>query len=125
MPIPEAPASMSSFGTKLLSGLPTLRRTAGPGSSCIQSTEIQNLDILSAGDGRRELSASGIKALVDALPALKREYSHIIFDLPAVQEHSPAMQIAGLMDGVILVVEAKSTRWEVAGRAKEDLLQSD
>ncbi|MFZ0944113.1 MAG: hypothetical protein WB930_11840 [Syntrophobacteraceae bacterium] len=40
-------------------------------------------------------------------------------------DSSPAMQIAGLMDGVVLVVEAESTRWEVAGRAKEDLLQAD
>jgi len=35
------------------------------------------------------------------------------------------MQIADLMDGVILVVEAEKTRWEVASRAKEDLLQAN
>ena len=121
----RSPSQHLSFLTKLSPGLTDFTSNGRPGLSCIQSTEIGNLDVLSAGDGKPELSANGLKALAAALPALKREYSHIIFDLPAVQEHSPAMQITGLMDGVILVVEAESTRWEVAGRAKEDLLQSN
>ncbi|MGO9021244.1 MAG: GumC family protein [Syntrophobacteraceae bacterium] len=121
----RSPSQHVSFGTNLYPGLADFTSNGQPGLSCIQSTEIENLDVLSAGDGKPELSANGLKALADALPALKREYSHIIFDLPAVQEHSLAMQIAGLMDGVILVVEAESTRWEVAIRAKEDLLQAN
>ena len=104
---PSCPSQHLSFRTKLSPGLTDFTSNGRPSLSCIQSTEIENLDILSAGDGKPELSASGLKALAAALPALKREYSHIIFDLPAVQEHSPAMQIAGLMDGVILVVEAE------------------
>ncbi len=119
----RSPSQHVSFGTKLSPGLTDFTSNGRPGLSCIQPTEIENLDILSAGDGKQELSTSGIKALAAALPALKREYSHIIFDLPAMQEQSPAMQIAGFMDGVILVLEAESTRWEVASRAKEDLLQ--
>ncbi len=120
----RSPSQHVSFKTKLCPGLTDFTSNGGRSLSCIQSTEIENLDVLSAGDGKPELSAGGIKALAAALPALKHEYTHIIFDLPSVHEHSPAMRIAGLMDGVILVVEAESTRWEVAGRAKEDLLQS-
>lgn len=118
----SGPSQHSIFGVSLSPGLVDFTMNGRPSLSCIQSTEIENLDLLSAGSGKPEHSAGGLRALAAALPALKREYSHIIFDLPSVQEHSPAAQIAALMDGVILVVEADSTRWEVVSRAKEDLL---
>jgi len=121
----RSPSQHVSFRTKLSPGLTDYTSNGRPALSCIQSTEIENLDLLSAGGGKPELSANALNSIAAALPALKREYSHIIFDLPSVQEHSSAMQIAGLMDGVILVVEAESTRWEVANSAKEDLLQAD
>jgi uncharacterized protein involved in exopolysaccharide biosynthesis/Mrp family chromosome partitioning ATPase len=121
----RSPSQHSIFGTKLSPGLADFTMNGRPSLSCIQSTGVENLDLLSAGSGKPELPANALNSIAAALPALKREYSHIIFDLPSVQEHSPAMQIAGLMDGVILVVEAESTRWEVASRAKEDLLQAN
>jgi uncharacterized protein involved in exopolysaccharide biosynthesis/Mrp family chromosome partitioning ATPase len=121
----SCPSQHSIFGTKLSPGLADFTMNGRPSLSCIQSTDIENLDLLSAGSGKLELPAGGLKALAAALPSLKREYSHIIVDLPSVRDHGPAMQIAGLMDGVILVVEAESTRWEVASRAKEDLLQAN
>ena len=119
------PSQHSIFNTKLSPGLTDFTMNGRPSLSCIQSSGIENLDVLSAGNGKPELAAGGLKAIARALPALKLEYNHIIFDLPAVQDHAPAMQIAGLMDGVIMVVEAEKTRWEVANRAKEDLLQAN
>ncbi len=121
----SCPSQHSIFGTKLSPGLTDFTMHGRPSLSCIQSTGMENLDVLSAGNGTPELCASGLKALAAALPALKHEYSHIIFDLPSVQDRGPAMQIAGLMDGVIMVVEAEKTRWEVANRAKEDLLHAN
>ena len=56
---------------------------------------------------------------------LRRQYSAIICDLPPVLEQGPAMQIAGIMDGVVLVVEAEKTRWEVANKARNALLLAD
>jgi Mrp family chromosome partitioning ATPase len=35
------------------------------------------------------------------------------------------MRIAALMDGVVLVVEAEKTRWEVANKVREALVQAD
>jgi capsular exopolysaccharide synthesis family protein len=119
------PIQHVSFAARLSPGLADFTMNGRPSLSCIQSTAIANLDILSAGNGKPELSANALNSIAAALPALKREYNLIIFDLPAVQEHSPAMQIAGLIDGVILVVEAEKTRWEVASKAKDDLLQSN
>jgi capsular exopolysaccharide synthesis family protein len=120
----RSPSQHLSFGTKLYPGLAEFGSNGRPAIASIQPTSVENLDILSAGDGSHELAASALKAFADALPALKREYSHIICDLPPLQEHSSAMRIAGMMDGVVLVVEAEKTRWEVAGKAKEELLQA-
>jgi len=43
--------------------------------------------------------------------------------MPAVGEVHSAARLASLCDGVVLVVEAGSQRWEVVCKAKEQLLK--
>lgn len=116
------PSQHSNFGVNLYPGFTEFVSNGRPSMSCIQSTVVENLDILSAGDQKAGARGNLLKKFADALPALKREYSHIIFDLPSLQEHGAAIELAGFMDGVIMVVEAEGTRWEVANRTKEELL---
>ncbi len=119
------PSQHSKFGTKLSPGLVDFGSNGLSGITCIQSADVENLDILSAGNGAQDLSAKVLKAFSQALPALRREYSFIICDLPPLLEHGPSMRIAALMDGVVLVVEAEKTRWEVANKVREALVQAD
>ena len=119
------PCQHLKFGARLSPGLADFGSNGRPVLSCIQSSEVENLDILTAGNGGQDLSSNVIKAFSEALAAIRREYSFIICDLPPVREHSPAMRIAALMDGVVLVVEAEKTRWEVANKVREALVQAD
>lgn len=120
-----SPCQHVNFGTSLSPGLIDFESNGLVDLSCIQPATVENLDVLSAGAGGRELSPNGVKAFCEALPALRQEYTVIICDLPPVLEQSPAMRIAAMMDGVVLVVEAEKTRREVANKAREALLQAD
>lgn len=52
-------------------------------------------------------------------------YNLIIIDAPAVNPYSDALSLARLVDGAIMVIDAKTTRWEVAQRAQSVLNNSD
>jgi succinoglycan biosynthesis transport protein ExoP len=64
------------------------------------------------------------KTFKDLLDVWKRTYSFTVFDMPPVLEENSAVRLAGLLDGVILVVEAERARWEVVQRAKGLLEQA-
>ena len=58
-----------------------------------------------------------------ALPQLLKEVSHdfelAVFDLPTAGQASCTHRLAGLLDGVLLVVESERVYWEAAQRVKE------
>jgi uncharacterized protein involved in exopolysaccharide biosynthesis/Mrp family chromosome partitioning ATPase len=58
------------------------------------------------------------------LPLLRENYHFVVFDLPAMRLTSSVARLAGMMDGVVLVVEAEKVRWEDARRATELLVQA-
>lgn len=119
------PGLHTCFGTNLSPGLTDLGSNGWTAQACIQSASVENLDLLSAGNGDRGLTPSVLKTFSEVLPALRLEYKAIICDLPPLLENSPAVGIASVMDGVVLVVEAEKTRREVAAKVKEALLQAD
>lgn len=92
-------------------------------TAIIQPSPVSNLDLLCAGkwdiSGKARLFES--KAFTDMLNYWKNEYSFVVLDTPAVWEENHAVTLGGIVDGVILVVEAESVRWEVALWAKERL----
>lgn len=112
-----------------------LRMTPSPGvaealvrdvplADVIQPTPLDNLDVLMAGgsvaDPAEVYEAWG---LADLIRALKTTHELVVFDLPAMSDAAGVLRVAGLLDGVILVVESERVRWQVARRNKE-LLQS-
>jgi Mrp family chromosome partitioning ATPase len=57
----------------------------------------------------------------DLLGLLKREFSFVVIDTPAIFETAAAVRLCSLADDVLLVVEAEKTPWEVAQEAKRVL----
>jgi capsular exopolysaccharide synthesis family protein len=68
------------------------------------------------------MTASRLRSTMNSLRNLS---ALTIIDGPPVTLYPEACELARLADGVILVVRAESTRWEVAKQAKRLLLQSD
>jgi len=60
-------------------------------------------------------------AMREALQSLRARFDWVILDGPPVTAYSDAGVLAPLTDGVVLVVQAERTRWEVAQQAKRAL----
>ena len=56
---------------------------------------------------------------------LRSEFNYIIFDSPPVLTSVDAVSLASVVDGVILIIRAGQTRWEVAQHAKHKLLAAE
>ena len=109
-----------------------VRPTASPapaasetGTCAIRGGSTENVEVLALEKHVLDHARKGhLSAMLQLLPIMKREYSHIIFDLPPLWTDTAAIPIARAMDGVILVIEAGKTRWEVAKRAKDKLTEA-
>jgi capsular exopolysaccharide synthesis family protein len=66
----------------------------------------------------------GLPALKAALEQLRARFDWVILDGPPVTVYSDAAVLAPLVDGVVLVVEAERTRWEVVSQARRTLEES-
>ena len=66
----------------------------------------------------------GAPALREVLEGLRAKYAWVIVDGPPATVYSDAGILAPLVDGVVLVVEAEKTRWQVAEQAKRSLEES-
>jgi capsular exopolysaccharide synthesis family protein len=84
----------------------------------------RNLHILTAGtlngNPPRILLPSRFNAMINSM---KKDYHYVVLDMPAVGESRSAARLASLCDGVVLVVEAGSQRWEILCKTKEQLLK--
>lgn len=98
-----------------------LLERARPGDLA-QRTAVPGLSILAAGAAAGRLArACEAASLADVVDSLREGFGLVVFDLPALGAASFAARLAGLLDGVVLVVEAERTRREVVLREKETL----
>jgi hypothetical protein len=55
---------------------------------------------------------------------LGEEYELIVIDSPPATRSSRGLALTGQVDGVVLVLEAETTRWPVAAHVKESIVRS-
>jgi Mrp family chromosome partitioning ATPase len=110
------------FGVTNHHGLADALRQQGTIRNFTQRLRPDNLWLLSCGsvatDSPSLLSSDRLKAL---LAQLRKEFDYLLINVSAVVLDGAASLWGPLVDGVILVVEANSTRREVARKAKESL----
>jgi len=99
--------------TELVRGDSTLADT-------IKKTEIQNLNIITNGIPHSNPSSVLESKLLDALIAqMKDQADWVLFDCAPINSYNDSSTLAPKVDGVMMVIEAENTRWEVAQTAKE------
>ena len=76
----------------------------------------------SAGGNGVSLTLDDVQAWISSLPA---EFAHVVISAPPVGLYTDAVLLGRRADGVVLVLEANSTRREAAHRAKELLQESN
>jgi capsular exopolysaccharide synthesis family protein len=88
----------------------------------MKRTETEGLFLVSAGNPVANpfslFESAGINAVIESM---RNEADWILLTAPPVNAYNDAIALAKKVDGVVLVVEAEQTRWEVARSAKERL----
>jgi succinoglycan biosynthesis transport protein ExoP len=91
----------------------------------IKSSGVKNLDVIPAGSFQANLNRVFSKnTFKRALGHIAGDYDHIVFDSPPVTVFPDAAAIAGGVDGVLLVIAAHRTRWEIIEGATRKLNKS-
>ena len=120
------PSAHRTFGVDLQPGLVEILMGGHQRPIGVHPSVMADLSVLAAGKPNGSAAQSfGSDSLSDVLAAMKEDFDLVVVDLPAAIHESPAIRLAGLLDGVLLVVQAKRVRCEVAQRMKELLEQAD
>jgi capsular exopolysaccharide synthesis family protein len=103
--------------TNILTGEKDLKKI-----SICEKQDIPNLYIMTSGPippNPAEILSSN--KMCQLLEHLKKEYDMVIIDTPPVGQVTDAAILAGITDGVLLVVASSQTRIDMAKRAKKAL----
>jgi capsular exopolysaccharide synthesis family protein len=88
----------------------------------MKRTEAEGLFVVTAGSPVANPSSFFESARINALiEEMRKQADWILLTAPPVNAYNDAVTLAKKVDGVVLVVEAEQTRWEVAESAKERL----
>lgn len=101
-------------------GLAELILEARPLHEVIKPTKLTNLSVITAGvlhANPFRLFESNI--LDDLIGRMKHQAEWILFDTPPIISSDDSIMLASKMDGVIMVLQAEKSRWEVARSARE------
>ena len=95
-------------------------------SECIRESHVEHLYVMGPGTAQENLLATfdGSRAR-DFFAQLKREFQCVLVDLPTATDLTVCSNLARLLDGVILVVEAERVRNQVINSVKKGLVESD
>jgi capsular exopolysaccharide synthesis family protein len=120
----RSPSAHQIFKTRLEPGLTDIPTADYDYGNIIVSERFKNLHILAAGAQNgsfpRILQPVQFAKLINSM---KKGYRHVVLDMPAMKESHLSARLAGLCDGVVLVIEAERLRWEVLLEAKTQLLK--
>jgi len=91
-------------------------------AEALQSAPVANLTVLAAGRSLGNpawaYDSADVARIVEELG---KRFDLVVFDLPVVEEASSATRVAGLLDGVLLVIEADRVDSGIARRARGTL----
>jgi protein-tyrosine kinase len=88
----------------------------------VQSTEQENLDVLTSGPiPPNPAELLGSRSMEELLEQAFTQYDLVLFDTPPVLAVTDAQILANLCDGIVLVVSSGKTEIEAAQKAKEAL----
>lgn len=120
------PSQMQRFGVPNSVGLSTLLASDGvPVDSVLQSTAVPGLWVLPAGPPPNTSGSLFTSSRLSArLGALRRECDMLVIDTPPTLAQSDAALLASHADGVLFVVDARTSRARQVRHALELLRQS-
>jgi Mrp family chromosome partitioning ATPase len=121
----KRPSIHSYFNVPQASGVAEALAGGGRLELPVQASGHTNLSLLTIGAMDRDcIPTFSLEQMATLVRTLQADYDFIVFDLLSAAETGATAYLGGLLDGIVLVVEAERVRWEVALRAKELLVRS-
>jgi capsular exopolysaccharide synthesis family protein len=121
----RSPRLPEMYGMTNHHGLTNALLEAGPISAYVKEVAHDNLWMLSSGtlaaDSASLLNSDNLRG---RLIELRQEFGFVIIDAPPLTRYSDAIVLGQLSDGLVLVIEADSTRREAASVATKTLQSS-
>jgi Mrp family chromosome partitioning ATPase len=118
----RSPSLPDLLGTSNHSGLTDSLLAEGPIRSFARPLQMDNVWLLSYGsltaDSPNLLKGDRIRARFDEL---RNEFDYVLVDAPSLTRYADATALGPLADGLVLLLEANSTRKEVALQVIENL----
>lgn len=86
----------------------------------VKKTPVHNLSVVTAGGPHTSPSSIFESSLLDTLiKQMKTKADWVLFDSPPINAYNDSRTLATKVDGVVMVVQAEKTRWEVAQNARQ------
>jgi len=104
-------------------GRPAASLTAAIEPQAAMTSAADNLYLATITRSGNKSAHLGLKKFFALVPNLKAsDFDYIIFDMPPINQTSPTIGLAALMDKVLLVVEAEKTNRDVVKRGYRELV---
>jgi Mrp family chromosome partitioning ATPase len=118
----RSPSLAQSFGLASDRGLTDALLQDGPVADFAQQFRRSNLWLLSCGSLTPDFPGLlNSKCLDRRLTELRAEFDYVLIDAPPLRQYGDAVTLGWLADGVVLILEANSTRREFARQIVERL----
>jgi capsular exopolysaccharide synthesis family protein len=119
------PTLKELYGIKNSKGLSDFLLNRADIKDVMRQTTIPKLWIIPGGENvGNSLGEFDFRKLKELTNRLKEAFNYIIFDSASIIPYPDTHSLFSMVDGVILVVHAGKTRWEIVRRAKEHLEMS-
>ena len=107
-------------------GLADSLRKPGPITEFMTNVGQSNLFLLSRGAASQDSAALlNSRAMKSRIADLRNEFAYVLVDAPPLNSYADAVTLGRLTDGLVLVLEANSTRREAAANIIEHLRRSE
>jgi len=114
------PSLHSLFNLEKKNGLTDLLLGKSTLEGVIKKTQTNNLSVITSGIPHSvPFSLYESNSLDSLIEEMKAQFDWVLFDSPPINSYNDSSALAAKMDGVIMVVQAEKTRWEVAQSAKQ------
>jgi capsular exopolysaccharide synthesis family protein len=114
------PSLHDLFNVEKRDGLTELLFGKNSLNEVINNTKINNLSIVTSGIPHSNPSSVLESALLSsATEQMKEQADWVLFDCAPINSYNDSCTLGAKLDGVMMVIQAENTRWEVAQSAKE------
>jgi Mrp family chromosome partitioning ATPase len=116
----HSPAVHAYFGVENATGLAKAMYESFPVERAVQMSSTGPA-VMSAGEGEFEIGGKTSDVLNAIMASLRNDFDYVLIDAPPIHSYSQSAVLGALADGLILIIQANSTKRYIAKNARKEL----